>query len=754
MSDHPHPGLSSTNIEEALAQSFRDVATAAGAAIYICDFEWKLVFANELAFKLTDVRPKDVGKRILWELYPDIVGTALETMTRRVMDERVTIEQERFYYPRRDAWRQIKIFPVAAGIAVLFADVTEMVRAEQERERATAELQQVMDSTTDAVVWVARDWHITFMNARATELLAPAGDLTGKLVWEAFANATHEDSPFRQSLLQAMERRVYSDVQVFFGEPLNRWFHLMIHPGPTGIVVIFRDITELKKRDEALRASEERYRVLTELSPQAQWAAAPDGSLIYANRRFLEYVGRQISPRSGKEYIEFFDPADRQMVLQRWHECLRTGEDFEIEARLLRSGDGTSRWCRLKASPVRNERGEIEQWLGIASDIHKARVAEAQLRAQYEQLDKQSRMLKAIYAGSPIGMALYEPTELRVLNLNERQAAILGISPEEAIGKRFDELVPNAIASLGMLQRAAKGEPMLNQMVEGTLPSRPNDYRYWNINYSPIFADDGSVTAIAGATVEITQQKRAEAALIQNEKLAAVGRLAASISHEINNPLEAITNLLYLSSAEDLPEAAQDYVHMAQEELKRVSQIATQTLRFHRQSENAVYADPAQMLDAVMNLYQGRLVNSGIRVERRYRATGRVRCFENDIRQVLNNLIANAIDAMRGTGGRLSVSTENRSGNDGESGIAITVADTGHGMSRETQERLFEPFFTTKGINGTGLGLWISRSLVERHHGRLKVRSRAGERVHGTVFQLFLPCESGNAATEWRSEIS
>lgn len=224
--------------------------------------------------------------------------------------------------------------------------------------------------------------------------------------------------------------------------------------------------------------------------------------------------------------------------------------------------------------------------------------------------------------------------------------------------------------------------------------------------------------AVSAAVLELTQLKRAETALMQSKKLAAVGRLASSISHEIHNPLEAVTNLLYLVANEDgLPAKVAKYVSTAQHELARVSQIATHTLRFHRQANRPTLVTAVQLVNSVLNLYEVRLANSAIHVEASYSTVTQMLCFENDIRQVLNNLIANAIDAMR-TGGRLIVWARDAVDvTNGERVVRITIADNGTGMFAETQQRLFEPFFTTKDLNGTGLGLWNSRDIVVRHGG-------------------------------------
>jgi signal transduction histidine kinase len=289
---------------------------------------------------------------------------------------------------------------------------------------------------------------------------------------------------------------------------------------------------------------------------------------------------------------------------------------------------------------------------------------------------------------------------------------------------------------------------------EEVLYERGDGTRGWiGLSASPIFNSEGKVVAGVVAVSDLDDRKRAEAALVQSEKLAAVGRLAASISHEINNPLEAVTNLLYLIRQEDsMPDQAMTYLLLAERELARVSQIAGQTLRFHRQSTRPREITPEELIESVVALYQGRLINADIKMVHEHRGAGTVTCYEGDIRQVLNNLVGNAIDSMR-TGGKLILRTHKAKlrrpelhGARPVPGIRITVADTGYGMSAETRARIFEAFYTTKGIHGTGLGLWISHGIIEKHHGRLDVRSSNRPGRSGTVFSIFLPAELTPAA--------
>jgi signal transduction histidine kinase len=245
---------------------------------------------------------------------------------------------------------------------------------------------------------------------------------------------------------------------------------------------------------------------------------------------------------------------------------------------------------------------------------------------------------------------------------------------------------------------------------------------------------------IATFSRDITDRKRAEAALIQTEKLAAVGRLASSIAHEINNPLESVTNLLYLAIGSESLEESKEYLLTAERELRRVSAISSQTLRFHRQSTKPTPLDPAETIRGCLSVQHGRIINGNVRVFERFRPSPPVLCFEGEIRQVLNNLIGNAVDALQSAGGRLLLrSRQGTRWSTGEQGVVLTVADTAEGMSRKTLKRIFEPFFTTKGEAGTGLGLWVSWEIVERHRGALSVRSRQAAHAHGTVFRLFLP---------------
>ena len=258
------------------------------------------------------------------------------------------------------------------------------------------------------------------------------------------------------------------------------------------------------------------------------------------------------------------------------------------------------------------------------------------------------------------------------------------------------------------------------------------------VSAAPVRGNNGEVAAALIVLVGIDEQKKAEQALLQSEKLAAAGRLAASISHEINNPLESVTNLLFIALAHPtISPEVRSLLTQADEELARVSHIATQTLRFYRQSTNPTSVDMGVLIDSVLQLLAAKIRNIEVRVERQYAAREPIVCFEGEMRQVFTNLISNALDATGTTRGLLRVRTKvQRNSITRKAGIQITVADNGNGIPADLSTRIFEPFYTTKGNRGTGLGLWVTKEIVAKHKGTIRVRSRVG---CGTVFVIFLP---------------
>lgn len=244
----------------------------------------------------------------------------------------------------------------------------------------------------------------------------------------------------------------------------------------------------------------------------------------------------------------------------------------------------------------------------------------------------------------------------------------------------------------------------------------------------------------------LAQRRKTENALLRSEKLAVAGRLAASIAHEINNPLESVTNLLFLINTSSSLEETKLYSSTAMEELTRVTEIAIHTLKFFRQLSKPTTVYLTELVESALVLYRARLVSARVAVQKDFRACPPITAMAGELRQVIVNLVGNAVDAMRG-GGTLNIRIDRAReySNGSRPGMRLTIADSGSGIPPEIKNRLFEPFISSKGETGTGLGLWVSSEIVRKHGGSIKFKSRTSSPTTGTVFSIFLPAESGFA---------
>jgi PAS domain S-box-containing protein len=352
-------------------------------------------------------------------------------------------------------------------------------------------------------------------------------------------------------------------------------------------------------------------------------------------------------------------------------------------------------------------------------------------RKSAEQLaDVVRRALDAIITLSPDG---------RIQAWNSGAEQTFGYSDGEVLGRTFTELLfPTGFHD--------DIEVAVRQLHTGADVSREitglhKDGRELDLSMrlTPHLEPPGVLVAFSAILRDVTERRAAEHALLQSEKLASVGRLASSIAHEINNPLESVTNLLYLLENSVMTPETVSYVRTAQEELARVSQIVTHTLRFHKQSTARADTNLNEVLRSVLALYKARLQHSEVDVTFRSKAS-EFFCYEGEVRQIFSNLFSNAFDAVKPERGRILISCRNATlFSTGTLGVRITIADTGPGIHSSVRKRLFEPFVTTKGITGTGLGLWIARDLVEKNGGYIRLRTRANPTCSGTVVSVWFP---------------
>jgi PAS domain S-box-containing protein len=328
-----------------------------------------------------------------------------------------------------------------------------------------------------------------------------------------------------------------------------------------------------------------------------------------------------------------------------------------------------------------------------------------------------------------------------ITSWNAGAERLFGYTTEEALGKHMSLLAcPDGKSDMpSILERVKRGER--TEHYEACRCAKDQREVTVSLTVSPIRNAAGQIIGASKIARDITAQKQAEEATRQAEKLAMLGRMAATISHEIRNPLDTVTSLLFLMEGGLLDQKSRDYLKSAQEELQRISRITMQTLDFSRQSTGPETLHMEEALDSAVAFHHTRLLTNRVEVQTMYKTCEPVHASGGEVRQVLLNLIGNALDAMP-LGGTLTLRTrQDRDCKTGRMGVRATVADTGEGMTPETRAHLFEAFYTTKGAKGTGLGLWVSSEIVKKHGGNIRVRSSRSWGKSGSVFSLFLPSE-------------
>ena len=446
-------------------------------------------------------------------------------------------------------------------------------------------------------------------------------------------------------------------------------------------------------------------------------------------------LGTERACLPGKDFREFLTRGGSIFFETQFAPSLLLRRSLEEVAFDLRGPDGRSEPVLVNAV-MRPGQGSGDEEIVLA-------VFRARQRRQYEsellRARRESEQVSEIVRRSSDAIIRFT-AEACIESWNNGAQQIFGQDIAQRSGQFLESLfAPEARPELAeALSRLRQGQDVVLE-TKGLRSS--GELVDVSVRLTPHMEAPGVLVAFSGIMRDTTDRRLAERALMQSEKLASVGRLASSIAHEINNPLEAVTNLLYiLASLVQEPEA-RELVVTAQEELARVSHIATHTLRFHKQSTGRAAVQLKVVLESVLALYRARLRNSGIHTTVDCPEELVLSCFEGELRQILVNLIGNAFDAMR-NGGELGLRVRQRRAATGDQRIQITVADRGCGMPARVMEHLFEAFYSTKGIGGTGLGLWITKDLVVKNGGTIRVRSSDKAGRSGTAVMLSFPQRS------------
>jgi len=501
------------------------------------------------------------------------------------------------------------------------------------------------------------------------------------------------------------------------------------------------DITNRKRAEDALSRREEEFRSMADAMPQLVWIADPDGYVHWFNQRWYEYTGTTPDQNCGWGWRSVHDPQGLEQVLTKWNASLASGDPFEMVSR-LKDKSGEYRPFLTRAVPLRDPVGAITRWFGTSTDIS----GEFEIRREIQ--NSQAKLQEALDASQRLA-AIVESSDDAIIgkNLNGIVTSwnpcaerMFGYTAEEMIGQSVRKIIPQDVFADEdrIMSAVARGER--TEHFETVRKRKDGENIEVSLTLSPVCDEIGNIVGVASISRDVSQQKKVEKALHTTERLATVGRMAATIAHEINNPLEAVTNLVYLAQSYMTDEAGKGFLQHAQQELARVALLTKQTLGFYRETKGARQLTLGELVTPLVSVFSARARNKQISIETQIKQDPSIFGIAGEIRQLFANLLNNSIDAVPNKG-RIVIRIQQAQERGGimRHGARLTVCDNGPGISTETRKKLFEPFFTTKREVGTGLGLWVSSNIVRKHEGTIKVRSSTEPGESWTVFSVFFP---------------
>jgi PAS domain S-box-containing protein len=495
----------------------------------------------------------------------------------------------------------------------------------------------------------------------------------------------------------------------------------------TGVVLVFRDITERKLAEKL--ALQERTRAFQALQQAPVFFAllqGPDHVFSMVNPPYLRLVNnrdvlnkpvRIALPEAVEQgYIEILD----KVFLGE--PFVGNGLRFQVD-----TGEGLAadvRYLDFVYQPLREADGHVSGIIVVGIDVTERKEAQ----------DAMQRL--AAIVDSSQDVILSKDLNGIITSWNAAATRVFGYSSEEMIGASILKLIPEHLHSdeKTIIDQIRSGRSV--EHFETVRMKKDGELLDVSLTISPVKDEHGNVIGASKILRDISDRKRMERSLLQAEKIAATGRMAATIAHEINNPLEAVINLLFLLRSKVIDGEGLNYLSTAEGELGRVSHIAKQTLGYYREHTAATYASLSEIAKHAVSIYEPRCTAAGIDVKTSFRSLRKATIRRGEMMQVISNLIANSIYAMPG-GGHLSITVDDT--DEPFLGMALTISDNGVGINPRDLPRVFEAFFTTRVTVGTGIGLFVARQFIEGHGGEISLTSETDASSHGTTVRIFLP---------------
>ena len=616
-------------------------------------------------------------------------------------------------------------------------DITESKRVEQALRRSEADYAALADLVPQFVWRCTPDGANTYFNqqwvdytgltqeeSRGANWIKPFHPDDKRTALKAWGHATSTgetylvegrlraaDGSYRWFLMRGVPQRDAA------GEIIN-WFGTCT------------DIDDLKRAQEELRITTQRFEIALSNSPIVVFNQDLDLRYTWIYNPALGYEAESVV---GKRDFDLFEHGQDSAVLESIKKnVIKSGMSRRQDV-TIRS-QGVDRCYDLMVDPQRDANGSIIGVICAAIDRTERKQAELALLAE-------RRLTETVVDHIPCCIAIVRGVDLTFQLINDAYQALA--PGKRMTGKTIGEVWPeiDGFEELcrSVLRNKAPYYAADQPVWVRPSPATPRELRYFTWSMRPVELPGNDERGLLITGWETTDRKRTEEALLRSEKLTSAGRMAATVAHEINNPLEAATNLVYLAARmEGLPATSQEYLEMAQTELNRIAHFTRQSLGFYREATVSVQVPLGLMLRSTIDVFQSKISAKQASVLLVPDAGLDTTSVAGELRQLFSNLLSNSLDAIAASGAiRVKVSTIHSK--TGEPCVRVTVADNGEGIPASAFPRLFEPFFSTKDSVGTGLGLWVCKQLADKHGGTIRMRSATQGARRGTTFSVMLP---------------
>lgn len=632
-------------------------------------------------------------------------------------------------------------------------DVTERKLAEEQIRQSAEVLEQFVEYAPASLAMFDRNMCYMLASRRWREDCgAGREELIGKCHYDVFPDLPEHWKEAHRRGLAGESLEGEDDWTALDGQKhcirwgIHPWGDSGQHTG--GIIIFLEDTTERRKVDAALRGSEQQLRTIFENAAVGVAQIALDGRYLRVNERFCKQLGYSPAELIDKNSREVTHPDDlvAESDLLQALVCGDT-DRYSLEKRFVRK-DGSPIWTTVTRSIARNDAGRPLYMVSVVEDITRRKETEAASVQLMESLAHSEQRFRAIFENASIGI---EQVALdgRLLMVNSALCEMLGYSSAE--------LLARTSADITEPEDVKRESVLLAELLQGQREECGIDKRYLRSDGKPVWVhvqsrmvrdEEGQPAYRISAVHDISDRQRAEKAMRMAERISAANKLAGALAHEIVNSLMAIGNVFYLLDLDaSIQSESKVMLALAEQELSHVDEITKRALMVSRGSGQASQVALPEMVAGMVELYGAHIRRSEVRVETRYRLERDAIIDTGVIKQVFTNLLTNALDAMP-DGGRLRIDLyRSRSRTNGRlDGVRLVVADTGTGISTENMVEIFDPFFTTKGERGTGLGLWVTRGLIVKAGGSIRIRSSQFGAHSGTCISVFLPCSFAEQA--------